>query len=84
MRELNVLNMLNTRYYILSPDNQPITNSYAFGQAWFVDSIVWASGANDEMALLSTTKLERTAVVDKQYENVLGKNLNNSNEKVLT
>jgi hypothetical protein len=84
MRELNVLNMLNTRYYILSPDNQPIVNPYALGQAWFVDSIVWASGANDEMALLSTTKLENTAVVDKQYENILGDNLNNSNEKSIT
>ncbi len=81
MQKLNVLNMLNTKYIILSPENQPIYNPYVFGQAWFVDSIAWASDANNEMDMLSTSNLKHTAVVDKQYESTLGKNLNNSNEK---
>jgi hypothetical protein len=81
MRKLDVLNMLNTRYYILSPDNQPLKNPHAFGQAWFVDDIVWADSANHEMNLLSDTDLQRVAVMDKQFHGKVGESVKNVNTK---
>jgi hypothetical protein len=81
MRKLDVLNMLNTRYYILSPDNQPLKNPHAFGQAWFVDDVVWADSANHEMNLLSQTDLRRIAVVDKQFQSKVDESVKNVNTK---
>ncbi len=83
MQLLDVLNMLNIRYYILSPDNQPIKNPYAFGQAWFVDDVVWADSANHEMKLLSQTDLRRVAVMDKQYRDKVNENVKNVNTKTI-
>lgn len=59
-----VLNMLNTRYLILSPDNVPMRNLRAFGNAWFVENITWADNANEEMTLLAETDLRTSAVMD--------------------
>ena len=37
MANSNALNMLNTRYFIYNPNEQPIVNPYAMGACWFVD-----------------------------------------------
>lgn len=78
LQNLDILNMLNTKYYIISPDHNPIVNQYAYGAAWFVDSTVQADGANNEMQLLTSTNLKHTAVVDKQYIHTLGNNVSNN------
>jgi hypothetical protein len=66
-----VLNMLNTRYVMYNPDAQPLINPAAFGEAWFVDSVVIVPTADEEIAALGKHALEKTAIVDKRYENQL-------------
>lgn len=53
-----VLNMLNTRYFILPPQGQgqqPVVqrNPGALGNAWFVSQIQWVKTANEEMKALN-------------------------------
>ena len=64
-----VLDMLNTRYLIVpGADGQPEPHlrTTANGAAWFVDSVVYASTAREEIDLLGTTDLKTTAVVAAQ------------------
>ena len=58
-----VLNALNTRYVILDGDYPPLVNDAALGAAWFVDSVVPASSADEELSLLASVDLRRQAVV---------------------
>ncbi|MBO4634169.1 MAG: YfhO family protein [Bacteroidales bacterium] len=58
-----VLNALNTRYVILDGNYPPLVNPYALGDAWFVDTLVPASSADEEIALLGSVDLSRQAVV---------------------
>ena len=62
----NVLNMLNTKYFIVSPEaNGVIANKYAMGNAWFIDSLRLVSSAKEEIAALGKINPRTTAVVDK-------------------
>jgi len=71
---MNVLNMLNTKYIIINPNGQPIPNSHAFGDVWFVNRVKWVQNANEEIDALGTTPLSLEAVVDKRFTEQL-KNL---------
>lgn len=73
---MHVLNMLNTKYFIV-PDQktgQPIAqrNPDAYGNAWFVRDIVWAPDANTEMKTLDALNTRDSAVIDKRFEKQLG------------
>lgn len=68
---MNVINMLNTKYIIINPNGQPIPNTHAFGDVWFVDRVKWAENANEEIEALGTTQLTTEAVVDKRFMNQL-------------
>lgn len=61
------LNMLNTRYIIYNPDQAPIRNPYAFGNAWFVDQVKIVENADAEIEALNTINPLETAVVDKRF-----------------
>ncbi len=70
-----VLNMLNTRYMILplqGGKTMPVKNPYAYGNAWFVNSVQYVENANEEIAALHDTDLRETAVVDKKFEAIIG------------
>lgn len=67
----NVLNMLNARY-LVGFNDQPIFNPDAFGNAWFVDSVAYVAGADNEMAGLSVIDPLRVAVADEAFRPVLG------------
>ena len=58
-----VLNALNTRYVVLDGNYPPLVNEAALGATWFVDSVVVASGPDEEIALLGAVDLRRQAVV---------------------
>ena len=65
-----VLNMLNMRYAIVPMQNNEkleILNPYAMGNAWFVDSLLIVSNANDEIDALATIDLHNTAVIDQRF-----------------
>lgn len=73
----NVLNMLNTKYFLLVNNREPsnslqVQNPYAYGNAWFVDRIDYVDNANQELDALGTSDLRHTAIADKQFESVLG------------
>jgi hypothetical protein len=61
------LNMLNTRYVIHNPEQPPIINPYAFGNAWFVPKVEIVENADAEITALETINPLQTAVVDKRF-----------------
>ena len=70
-----VLNMLNTKYFILplnGGQSVPLENPYTYGNAWLVDKINYVSNANEELDAIGTLNLRREAVADQQFKNVLG------------
>ena len=70
-----VLNMLNTRYFILplqTGQTVPLQNPYTYGNAWFVDHVRYAANANEELDALGTMNLRHEAVADQQFRDVLG------------
>ncbi|MDP2237599.1 MAG: YfhO family protein [Bacteroidales bacterium] len=71
LNESQVLNMLNTRYIIFSPQSPPIRNISAFGNAWAVDKIEWVETPNDEIDALAYHDLRNTAVVHKEFSSLL-------------
>ena len=70
-----VLNMLNTKYFIVSDKEtrQPFkqTNPGALGNAWTVDEIRWVENADAEIAALSGFNPAREAIVDQRFQPVL-------------
>lgn len=71
---MNVYNMLNTRYFIVKANNGAPRAEYnpeAFGNAWFVDSIVVVNTANEESDALRTLDLRHTAVTDSTFAKYL-------------
>ncbi|MDD4746127.1 MAG: YfhO family protein [Salinivirgaceae bacterium] len=81
LQQLPVLNMLNTRYFILSPQDAPLKNAHSYGQAWFVDDVAFANGAIQEMQMLSNYDLKTTAIIDKEFEAKINPSAMNSNTK---
>ncbi len=65
-----VVDMLNTKY-IITDDNNYQLNPGALGNAWFVDSLVWVKGADQEMAALDSLPVDHAAVADEQFRDVL-------------
>lgn len=68
-----VLNMLDTKYVIYYPEATPLVNPEAYGNAWFVDNIVFVSSPNEELESLGTIDLRKNAIVDssKPYPKML-------------
>lgn len=67
---MNVYNMLNTRYFVVKSNNGAPRVQYnpeAFGNAWFVDSILVVNSANEESEALRTLDLQHVAVTDSSY-----------------
>ena len=71
----NVLNMLNTRYFVVpgQQGNDVQRNVAALGNAWFVDSCHWVEDANAEILALNDFDPARTAIVDQRWKEQTGK-----------
>ncbi|MCF8388152.1 MAG: YfhO family protein, partial [Bacteroidales bacterium] len=69
--KLSVLNMLNTKYFILDPAQPPLQNRYALGNAWFVNSLNVVENADEEIKAVQDFNPARTAIVDKRFEEVI-------------
>ena len=64
-----VIGMLNAKYLIV-PDEGQIAiqlNPYALGNAWFVEKLILADGAQAESDALNTIDVATTAVLDKEF-----------------
>jgi len=69
-----VLNMLNTKYFILplqSGKTVPVENPYAYGNAWFVDKVKFVDNANEELDAIAKLDLRYEAVADKKFQQQL-------------
>ena len=65
-----VLNMLNTRYFILplqGGKTAPVFNPHTYGNAWFVDNVEYVDNANEEIDALHDINPRHTAVVDRRF-----------------
>lgn len=68
------MNMLNTKYFILSPDGAPARNPNAYGNAWMANQYTVCKGALDEITQLNRIKTKHQIVLDEKYaEAVKGK-----------
>ena len=67
LKNIQVLSALNTKYFILGADMPPVENLEAFGPAWFVDSFVPAETPDEEIALIDSVNLRRTAVIGSDF-----------------
>lgn len=65
----DVLNMLNMKYAVVGND-QPmvVENPNAFGNAWFVDSVMIANTPNEESEALNSINLRNTLVTDVKFK----------------
>ncbi|CAM1363711.1 conserved membrane hypothetical protein [Tenacibaculum litoreum] len=66
---MEVLNMLNTKYFIIS-DEQFQENPEANGNAWFVNSLKKVSSANEEIITLDSLNTKSEAVINSEDFNV--------------
>ncbi len=65
-----VLNMLNMKYAIVplqGGQTAPVQNPWAMGNAWFVDDVLLADNADEELAALGAINPRNTAIVDRQF-----------------
>ena len=60
-----ILNMLNTKYVIISGASLPLFNNYAYGNAWLVDKVRFAATPDDEIGLLDDVDLQSVVLVDE-------------------
>jgi len=63
---VEVLNMLNTKYFIFEDGNQRKNlqqNSYSNGNAWFVNTLKIVDTANEEIIALDSLKTKKEAVI---------------------
>ena len=70
-----VLNMLNTKYFILPLQGGrtvPLENPYTYGNAWFVDKLHYVDNANQELDMIGQLPLRHEAVADKKFSQQLG------------
>jgi hypothetical protein len=69
--DAGVLNMLNTKYYIVTDPNtgtqQVGLNPDANGPAWFVENVVFTEDAREELEALGVIDTKSEAVVDERF-----------------
>ncbi|MCU0376984.1 MAG: YfhO family protein [Bacteroidales bacterium] len=71
MANLSSLNMLNTRYIIISPEALPLENRFALGNVWFVERATLVENADAELLAIKTIDPATEAVVDRRFADLL-------------
>lgn len=82
-----VLNMLNTKYFILplqGGQTVPLENPYTYGNAWIVDKIHYVGNANEELDMTGNLPLRHEAVADQQFKDVLGESVEQDTMSIVT
>lgn len=71
---MNVINMLNTRYVIV-PTEEGATvqrNPDAMGNCWLTDRIEWVENPNEEIAAIADFDPYEVAFIDNEWKDVVG------------
>jgi hypothetical protein len=73
---MEVYNMLNTRYFIMQnpADGQPMVqmNPNAYGPVWMVKQVQFVADGNAEIQALDSTNLREVAVVQEKFKEAAG------------
>ncbi|PTB95142.1 hypothetical protein C9994_11525, partial [Marivirga lumbricoides] len=73
--ELNVLNMLNTKYLKFGDQaGQIVRNEAALGNAWFVKKVKKVSSPDEEISVLGEINTKNEAVINSERFNISGTN----------
>jgi hypothetical protein len=67
-RSIPVMNMLNIKYLLFQTNDGttvPVTNPFAYGNAWFVSNYKTVNSADEEMKAIGATDLRHTAIINK-------------------
>ena len=70
---MNVLNMLNTKYVIVNQQGRQVVqiNPEASGNVWFVNELKWVDSPDEEIAALKDFNPTQTAFIDKEWQSAL-------------
>lgn len=70
---LSVLNMLNTKYFILGQPGKemPLPNPFAMGNAWLIQNVKTVNTPDDEIAELDKNNLKQIAIVHQEFDSKL-------------
>ncbi len=71
-QQIPVLNMLNMKYLIMNPGMPSLKNPGAWGNAWFIENIVWVENADDEIIALEQIR-KNNAVIRTNFSSDLDK-----------
>ena len=72
MKNMQALNMMNTKWIVLNGENGVIENTHRNGAVWLVDSIVVAENADEEIGSIEKINTKTTVVMDKNEAERLG------------
>ncbi len=67
-----MLNMLNTKYVIYSPDQPALHNLNTLGSAWFIDEITYVESADAEITAMKGLNAAKKAIAHRSAEQLLG------------
>jgi hypothetical protein len=67
------LNMLNAKYIIYNQEAPPLVNQNASGNAWFVQTPVFAGNANEELSSINNLQPSKQATIDKRFKDLVTK-----------
>ena len=67
---LQILNMLNTKYFILS-DTYALKNTNNFGNAWFTDDYVCVSDPKEEITSLGEYNIKDISIIGNDFKHIL-------------
>ncbi|MGL5682010.1 MAG: YfhO family protein [Marinifilaceae bacterium] len=66
-----VVSMLNGKYIIINPNAPALVNTQAYGNGWFVENVIPAANADEEIALLGSINPHETAIVGVEFKDVV-------------
>jgi len=79
-----ILNMLNTKYCVLNPNQEALLNPMIQGNAWYVSNIKTVNSTDEEMLALgdSSINLRTTAVISSEFKNIKASKSVDSSAKI--
>ncbi len=77
-----VVNMLNTKYIVYNRSKAYMYNPYHYGNAWFVDSIIFVPTADEEITALSKVNKNKVFVREEFRQQVIPNPVKNISDTI--